>query len=62
MMKTLTIRLSNDDYQALKTYAASRRTSMTSVIMHQLDTLGITKPPQRVPKTDVPDDLVFTDE
>lgn len=62
MMKTLTIRLEDAECIALKNYAASKRMSMTAVIMQQLDALGITKPPESGTATDTPDDLLFTDE
>lgn len=65
-MKTITIRLTNDDYNALKNYASGKRVTMTAVIMQQLDTLGVTKPPTISKDHDkdvaLPDDLDFVEE
>jgi predicted DNA-binding ribbon-helix-helix protein len=61
-MKTLTIRLEDSEYMTLKKHALSKRMSMTALIMQQLDTLGITKPPQVMQETDDLKDLEFVND
>jgi hypothetical protein len=63
MMKTITLRLNESDYLALKNYASVKRISMTAVIMQQLDALGVTKPAALMQKNDASvDDLEFVEE